>query len=60
MNVSSNNALEMQRRIIMSWYQKGSEGAAAVKDFEEDRASKLGGAYRLWIPAGGSTEFTFN
>lgn len=41
------------------WYQKGTEGAEAVKDFEEDRASKLGGAYRLWIPAGGSTEFTF-
>lgn len=43
----------------MSWYQKGEEGKQAVKDFEEDRASKLGGAYRLWIPAGGSTEFTF-
>lgn len=43
----------------MPWYQKGSEGAEAVKDFEDDRASKFGGAYRLWIPAGGSTEFTF-
>jgi len=43
----------------MTWYQKGTEGAEAVKDFEEDRASKFGGAYRLWIPAGGSTEFTF-
>ena len=43
----------------MSWYQKGTEGAEAVKDFEDDRASKFGGAYRLWIPAGASTEFTF-
>jgi hypothetical protein len=43
----------------MTWYQKGSEGAEAVKDFEDDRASKFGGAYRLWIPAGGHTEFTF-
>jgi hypothetical protein len=43
----------------MTWYSKGQEGAEAVKDFEEDRASKFGGAYRLWIPAGGSTEFTF-
>jgi hypothetical protein len=41
------------------WYSKGDEGRQAVKDFEEDRASKIGGAYRLWIPAGGSTEFTF-
>jgi len=43
----------------MTWYSKGTEGAEAVKDFEDDRASKFGGAYRLWIPAGGSTEFTF-
>lgn len=43
----------------MSWYQKGEEGQKAVKDFEDDRASKIGGAYRLWIPPGGSAEFTF-
>ena len=43
----------------MVWYQKGEEGKQAVKDFEEERASRIGGAYRLWIPAGGSTEFTF-
>jgi hypothetical protein len=45
--------------VIMVWYQKGEEGKQAVSDFEEERASKIGGAYRLWIPAGGSTEFTF-
>jgi hypothetical protein len=42
----------------MTWYQKGEEGAEAVKHDEEDRR-KSSGAYRLWIPAGGSTQFTF-
>lgn len=43
----------------MTWYQKGEEGQKSVNDFEEDRQSKMGGAYRLWIPPGGSTQFTF-
>jgi hypothetical protein len=41
------------------WYQQGAEGQEAVKDYEDDRRKRSGGAFRLWIPAGGSTEFTF-
>jgi hypothetical protein len=59
MNVSSNNAAMQKGERTMPWYSKGEEGKQAVSDFEDERASKLGGAYRLWIPAGGSTQFTF-
>lgn len=42
----------------MSWFKTGDQGAEAAKHDEEDRA-KSSGAYRLWLPAGGSTQFTF-
>jgi hypothetical protein len=42
----------------MSWFRKGAEGAEAAKQDEEDRASRIG-VYRLWLPAGGSAQFTF-
>ena len=42
----------------MSWFKTGEEGQQAAKHDEEDR-QKSSGAYRLWIPPGGSTQFTF-
>ena len=44
---------------MTEWYKKGSDGEQDVKDYEEDRASRASGVFRLWIPAGGSTQFTF-
>jgi len=41
------------------WYKKGEEGVEDVKEYEEDRASRASGIYRLWVKAGSSTEFTF-
>lgn len=43
----------------MSWYKKGEEGIEDVKDYEDERASRSSGVFRLWLPAGGSTTFTF-
>lgn len=42
----------------MAWYKTGEEGQEAAKHDEEDRQKSVG-AYRLWLPAGGSTQFTF-
>lgn len=44
--------------MTQSWFSKGEEGAERAKQDEEDRANKFG-AFRLWLPAGGSTEITF-
>ena len=41
-----------------SWFQQGAEGAQRANEDEEDRQRKSG-AYRLWLPAGGSTNITF-
>lgn len=41
------------------WYKRGAEGVEDVKDYEEERAQRASGVYRLWLPAGGSTTFTF-
>lgn len=41
------------------WFKRGQEGVDDVKDYEDDRASRASGVFRLWIPAGGSTTFTF-
>jgi hypothetical protein len=41
-----------------SWFSQGQEGEERAKQDEEDRARKAG-AFRLWLPPGGSTEFTF-
>jgi hypothetical protein len=43
----------------MSWYQTGNEGEKAIKNYEEDRANSAAGIFRLWLPPGGSTQFTF-
>jgi len=42
-----------------AWYKTGAEGEKDIKDFETDRAAKAGGIFRLWLPVGGSTLFTF-
>ena len=44
---------------MTEWYKRGEEGIEDVKDYEEDRASRASGVFRLWLPAGGSTTFTF-
>lgn len=41
------------------WYKRGQEGQEDVADYEEERQKAASGVYRLWIPAGGSTTFTF-
>jgi len=44
---------------MTEWYKKGVEGVQDVKDYEEDRVSRASGIFRLWLPPGGSCEFTF-
>lgn len=41
-----------------SWFSQGEEGEERAKLDEEDRARKAG-AFRMWLPAGGSTDLTF-
>lgn len=44
---------------MTDWFKRGQEGVEDVADYEKDREQRSSGVFRLWIPAGGSTTFTF-